>query len=145
MANHILKNENKILQGLIGKLDELRRFNTLLTEHLNDTDIAKHCQVVKFDEKKCLIVIVDNGSWATQLRFHIPDLMTKLRKQQGLENLSGIICKTRPKASFNNPKSKNRSMKKISLETARTILDSAKTIKDKKLREIIEKIAKHSE
>ena len=83
MSNHVLKQNSKVLQNIFGKVDELKYFNKLFAQHL-DPDIAKHCQIAKF-EKNCLFAIVDNGSWATQLRFHIPDLMTKLKRCSGLK------------------------------------------------------------
>lgn len=141
MVNHILKNDSKILQGIMGKLNELERFNRLFAQYLG-AEAAKHCQVAKL-EKNCLFVIVDNGNWATQLRFHIPDLMVQLRKHPGLESLSGIICKTRPNLTVvKASKSRARIVASLSEETAASVLETAKLIKDKRLKEILEKIAK---
>lgn len=140
MSNHVLKQDSKSLQGLMSRLDELQRLNTLLGEHL-EVEIAKHCQVVKF-EKNCLFVIVDNGSWATQLRFQIPELMTKLRQIPKMENLSGIICKTRPHPSVKSDKQKKRQVTTLSQPISEQVLEIANTIQDEKLREILTKIAR---
>ncbi|MHB1948120.1 MAG: DUF721 domain-containing protein [Gammaproteobacteria bacterium] len=144
MTHHVLKHENKSLQGLMGQLNELQELNALLTEHL-DPEIAKHCQVVKF-EKNCLFVIVDNGNWATQLRFNIPDVMARLRQTTKLKNISGIICKTRPNPHLTkSSKVKKRVVTGLSADAAKQILETAKTIKDDKIRKMLEKIASHSD
>ncbi len=94
MTKHILNNDGKVLQAILARVAELKQLNTLFAEHLEPV-LAKHCQVVNIDQG-CLIVIVDNGSWATQLRFQIPNVLSKLRNHAHLQNLKGIICKTRP-------------------------------------------------
>lgn len=143
MSEHILKNDNKTLQNLIYHLDELKEFNSLLARHIAEPEIAKHCHIVKFD-RNCLIVVVDNGNWATQLRFHIPELMVKLRQYPRLENLSGIVCKTRPNTSLpKSSKAKKRVIPQISSQTVDTLLATVQTIQDAKLRGIMEKIAEH--
>lgn len=143
MANHILNNDNKTIRNILDRLNDLKELNRLLSKYV-DSETSKHCQIIKY-EKNCLFVIVDNGNWATQLRFRIPDLMAKLRLHAGLENISGIICKTRPAAGLvKTPKLTTRTVATLSAKTAESLLETAKTIKDPKLRAIIERIAKYS-
>ena len=139
MTNHILTHGTKVLDELISKANRLKHFNSLLAMHL-EMEIAKHCQVAKFEDN-CLFVLTDNGSWATQLRFHIPDLMVKLRKHPELAGLGGIICKTRPAKVVEKSLKGKRVVSALSVGTAETILENAKMIKDSKLREIMERIA----
>src|SRR5262249_17496114 len=94
MINHVLKNENKTLQAILAQTNHLQALNSLFAKHLTP-EFAKHCRVAKY-ERDCLIVIVENGNWATQLRFQIPDLLTRLRQYPLLQNLNGIVCKTIP-------------------------------------------------
>lgn len=145
MSMHILEHDNKMLKSLVDHLHELQEFNVLLSQHL-PTEIVKHCQVVKF-EKNCLFVMVDNGHWATQLRFNIPDLMNSLREIPKLKNLNGIICKTRPQASVGRSSHavKTRKVATMSPDTAADVLEIAKSIKDDKIRKILERIAGNSD
>ncbi len=142
MINHILKHDNKSLQLLRQTLDQLNEFNRLLAEYL-DAESARHCKVVKF-EKNCLFVMTTNGAWATQLRFQIPELMLQLKQHPLLSHLKGIICKTHPMVSHRyTVTSQRRKVKKLSLESANSILEAAKAIKDERLRKILERIAEN--
>jgi hypothetical protein len=124
----------------MNKLGELKKLDKLLAQH--EPEIAKHCQIVKL-EQNCLFVIVDSGNWTTQLRFQIPSLMRKLNQYPGLEKLSGIICKTRPHHTLStSTKPRTRTAAAcLTPETAENVLETAKTIKDEKLRATMEKIA----
>lgn len=139
---HILKHENKILQSIKCKLDSLQKYNQLFVLYL-EPQLARHCQVVRF-EKNCLFVIVENGHWTTQLRFAIPDLMGKLHQHEDLEKLTGIICKTRPNM-MGVPRKRRRKITKLSVKTAKTVLETAQSIQDAKLRGVFERIAGYIE
>lgn len=141
MTKHILNNDSKTLQTLLSQLKELKQFNDLLNQHL-EPSLAQHCQAVRID-KDCLIVIVDNGHWATQLRFQIPRLLAQLRNSSPLQNLKGIICKVRPEYTSHPRNKKPRKVATVSDQTAENILTTAQMIKDDSLRDILEKIAKH--
>lgn len=139
---HILKHENKILQTIKCKLDLLQKYNQLFVLYL-EPQLAKHCQVVRF-EKNCLFVIVENGHWTTQLRFAIPELMGKLHQHEGLERLTGIICKTRPNV-MGGARKRRRKITRLSVKTAETVLETARSIQDVRLRGIFERIAGYVE
>ncbi len=138
MPNHILKQDNKALQTLLGRVNQLKEWNRLFAEYL-EPEIAKHCEIVNY-EKNCFIVIVENGSYATQLRFQIPDLMAKLKQHPQWVKLSGIICKTRPKHTLAS-NSRSRTKTYLTQKTAKSILDSAQSVKDEKIRTRLQKIA----
>ena len=142
MTNHVLNHENKTLQSIMSKVQELQRYNVLLANYL-DPEIAKNCKVARFD-RNCLFVIVENGDWTTQFRFQVPDLMKKLRKHPELEQISGIICKTRPAPnSITTPKIPPRVVSALSPHTSNSLLKTAKTLLDKRLQKVLEKIAGH--
>lgn len=94
MATHILKQDSRVLQNLLVKLDELKKLNDLFAQHLEPA-LAKHCHVVRY-EKHCLIVLVDNATWGTQLRFRTPELVNQLHQHPVFENLGAICSKVRP-------------------------------------------------
>ncbi|KTC87882.1 hypothetical protein Ldro_1501 [Legionella drozanskii LLAP-1] len=66
------------------QLDELNR---KLKEHLF-SPLGDHCLVGSFN-KGCLLITTTNSSWATELRYAVPDLRDKLRKE-GLYQLTSI-------------------------------------------------------
>ena len=69
MTNHILNNDGKTLQNLFQKVALLSEFNHIFAQYVEPTIVA-HCKVANL-QNNCLIVIVDSGNWATQLRFLI--------------------------------------------------------------------------
>jgi hypothetical protein len=142
MTNHVLKHEGRLLTTLLGKVADLRQLNQLFSQYL-DPDLAKHCQVVKID-RDCLIVVVDNNHWISQLRFHIPDLLPKLRTHAPYQNLKAICSKMKPDYKPFVPRRKSPPMKLLSQDAADKMLDAAKSIKDERLRGILERIARHS-
>lgn len=143
MTNHALTHHNKALQTILLRVDQLRELNRLVAEHL-PTEMIKHCEVIKL-EKNCLFVLVTSGSWATQLRFHIPELMKKLKNYPLLAQLSGIICKTHPThLSANIVKQQpKRIVKQLSQETSEMLLKTAEKVRDDRLKHILKKIAQN--
>ncbi|MFT4058993.1 MAG: DUF721 domain-containing protein [Legionella sp.] len=74
-------------------------------------ELARQCQVGSFN-KGCLTLTTTNAAWATQLRFAIPELRDKLRKEARMYQLSSIkIVISEPKIT---PKKKDP-LKKYSL------------------------------
>lgn len=139
MLNHVLKQNAKIWQSLMERLSTLQKLNALLSQCL-PADLAAHCQVVKY-EKNCLIVLVTSASWATQLRFQLPELLPKLRQHALLAQLNGIVSKVRPYDYTAQDNESFRHVKPLSAETATTVKAITSTIQDERLRKIMEKIA----
>lgn len=134
----------KTLDSLLNKLVQLKRWNMILRDCLDDeAHIMDHCQIVNISGNS-LIAIADSPHWLTRLRFHIPDLLPKLREHKDLEHIKAICCKARP--GIHHTKSKKIARKKMTLrpETSAEILETAKKLKDPKIRAILEKIASYS-
>lgn len=66
----------------------LEELSSKLALYLPENMIAE-CQVGSFN-KGCLLLIVSNAAWASQLRYFLPELRDKLRKEAGLYQLSSI-------------------------------------------------------
>ena len=139
-----------MLGALLTKLNQLKQWNTWLKEGLTtkesltiDESLAKHCYIVDL-KGTSLIVIADSAHWVTRLRFHIPDLLKKLKNYPGLENIRSICCKPQPYHSMIINK-KVRMPQRLSPKTAELLRESAKKITDKKLRATLEKIALNTE
>jgi hypothetical protein len=138
--SRFLQADSKMLGSLLTKLDQLNQWNHWLKESLTtDASLAKHCYIVNL-KGTSLIVIADSAHWVTRLRFHIPDLLKELKRYPGLENIRAICCKPQPYHSVSIKKQK-RTPQKLSSNTSNLLHESAQKIKDKKLRDILEKIA----
>lgn len=67
------------------QLEELAfKINRLLPKEL-----VQACQVGSFS-KGCLILTTTNATWASQLRYAVPELRDKLRKDAGMYQLTSI-------------------------------------------------------
>jgi len=67
------------------QLEELsNKVSQLLPENL-----AKECQVGSFN-KGCLILTTTSATWASQIRYALPELRDKLRAEAGMYQLSSI-------------------------------------------------------
>lgn len=51
--------------------------------------LVDECQVGSFN-KGCLVLTTSNATWASQLRYALPELRDKLRKEAGMYQLSSI-------------------------------------------------------
>lgn len=67
------------------QLDEL---NSKLKHYLAPP-LSEHCQVGNFS-KGCLLITTTNSAWATELRYSLPVLRDRLRKEAGLYQLTSI-------------------------------------------------------
>ena len=137
--NHYLTSADKALGPLFIKLNKLNQWNQWFKDNVADKTLAKHCFIVNVD-KTVLIVIADSAHWSTRLKFHIPDLLKKIRQYSPLENIRGICCKIQP-AHHINIKNKSRHVLPLSEKAAATFNASAKKINDEPLKKILEKIA----
>lgn len=140
---HVLQQDSAILESLLSKLKRLAELQTILTQYL-EPKLASRCQVANL-ETNSLTVITDSALWATQFRFQIPTLLTKLHGHPELAHLTKIICKIRPAPNKQQPPESSEAppMSRLSQQTADMILTAAKSIKHEKLQAIMKKIAQN--
>ncbi|CEK11890.1 DUF721 domain-containing protein [Legionella hackeliae] len=67
---------------------ELEGLNTLIKSYL-PPHIANYCNIGSF-VRGSLTLAVSNAAWATELRYNLPELRDRLRKEAGLYQLTGI-------------------------------------------------------
>lgn len=137
-----LSHESKNLNNILTKVKELDELNQKLAHYL-EPNLSKYCQVANRIGNR-LVILTANASIATQLRFQGIDLLRKFKQEPILQKIQEIHCKVRP--PFES--TRRFSPKKIPLlstETAKVIRDIASTLKDAKLKEIMDRIAKHTE
>ncbi len=139
--NHYLQQNGQTLGNLLNKLNQLKHWNKVLRDCLGDeAHLMDHCHVVNLSGNS-LIAIADSPHWLTLLRFRIPDLLPKIRQHQGLEQVKAICCKAQPAIHHKRPKKVQQNRLKLKPETAAVMLETAKKLKDEKIRAILERIA----
>lgn len=88
-----------------------------------------------------LILSTETASVATQLRYRQHDIMARLREDELFRFVWKLTVKVAPpRFSAARP----RSMTPLSNENARLLQEEAGHTKDKKLREVLEKLASHT-
>ncbi|WP_040536234.1 DciA family protein [Legionella drancourtii] len=93
---------NKQLAELCQRSVQLEELSSKLAQLL-PKDLAGECNVGSFN-KGCLILTTSNAAWASQLRYAIPELRDKLRKEAGMYQLSSIkIAVVEPVISYEKP------------------------------------------
>ncbi len=79
---------NKQLEELCQRSMQLEELSNKVTQLL-PPNLAAQCQVGSFN-KGCLVLTTTNAAWASQLRYAIPELRDKLRKEAGMYQLLSI-------------------------------------------------------
>ncbi|MGM9452595.1 DciA family protein [Legionella bozemanae] len=79
---------NKQLTDLCQRSVQLEELTNKIKLMLPEA-LANECQVGSFN-KGCLLLTTTDAAWASQLRYAIPELRDKLRKEAGMYQLSSI-------------------------------------------------------
>ena len=67
---------------------QLEELNSKLIGYLPPS-LQEHCHVGSFNGG-CLVIVANNPVWASQLRYSVPELRDKLRKEAGIYQLTSI-------------------------------------------------------
>lgn len=141
-----LQPSHKELQTVLSKVKAIETLNNTL-KPLLDPALQPYCQVANLTSG-VLVILVANGSVATQLRYHTNDLIKKLHKNPALKHIREIQIKVRPPVPVGvqrgGPVRMPKTAAKLSQATAQTLLAMAETIADEDLRAIMLRIAKHT-
>jgi len=79
---------NHQLRAICQKSVQLDEINAKVKEYLPES-LADYCLVGSFN-KGCLLITTTNASWATKLRYALPELRDNLRKNAGFYQLMSI-------------------------------------------------------
>lgn len=79
---------NPRLTEICKRAIQLEELNSKIYTYL-PTSLQKHCHVGSFTNG-CLVIIVNDAVWASELRYSLPDLRDALRKEAGIYQLSSI-------------------------------------------------------
>jgi hypothetical protein len=148
-VNNFLTGKNNAFKDLWRKLSLYKVWNERLQACLgeDDADLAAHCKIVRID-KAALIVLVDNPHWITRFRFHIPQLLLKLRKFPEFAHVQAICCKAHP--NFHNLHANKPTQVKstpplsLSIKSSELITQAAERITDTNLRSSLIKLAQNN-
>ena len=138
-----LQKEKPRLEGIFNKIRELETLNTAFKKYIA-ADYLPYCQVANRLNHD-LIILVANGSIATQLRFQTPDLLKQFKQDPILKNISALQFKVRlPFIPSRLPIKMTAKMALLAPETAEIIDQMAASLVDPKLKAIMQRIAKRT-
>ena len=141
IVSHYLKQGNQALGLLLNRLKQHERWKDFLKNALPEVEnLTEHCQLVRYEEQQ-LFMITDSPHWVMRIRFHIPELLKKFRQHPEFFGLKAIHCKAKPLFMKNYLKKISAQPLVLSAENAEILRDAAKKITDKKLQEVLERIA----
>lgn len=141
-ANAFLQTDNRDVRSVFAKIKELEELNRNMSAYL-DAGIKDYCYVANRIGNR-LIIIVANGSIATQLHFKTADLLKKFKQDPILQKIQNIHYKVRPalmQAPSRQLNNKTKKMQLLSSKTAGIIREIAESLADPKLKEVMERIA----
>ncbi len=155
-ATMYLQSEHGGLQQILLKVEQLQALNTKILAYI-DPQLVPLCQVANIHEQR-LVMVVANGSVATQLRFQTPDLLKQFKQDAALSFIREIhykvdvplaiaaagaeVAATGTGTAIGDATTR-KPVALLSPETADLVAAIAETLTDTKLREIMEKIASH--
>lgn len=132
------------LPSLFEKITQLQKISESIAQHL-DKRMKNTYQVANFIGNR-LTILTSTGSYATQLRFEVPELLRKFKADKLLRQFTDIQIKVRP-PTHRAPQPHHESQRKVqplSPEVSRFMQEIAKTMDDVKLREVFMRLAKHT-
>jgi hypothetical protein len=138
-----LKSSSHELETILKQVQQLSILQHKITPHL-DPALLPYCQVASLSLGE-LVLLVANGSIATQLRLQSFDLLLKLKNDPELPTIRTIECKVRPQTTSSRmqPPHHNKPALTLSNAAADAIERTAISLEDSSLKEIMFKIAKH--
>ena len=102
--------------------------------------LKEHCQVGSFN-KGCLIIVVSDPAWASELRYSIPELRDTLRSEAGLYQLSSI--KISIKTETEAQPEKKHTKKSLSTHTLEGIISEAAQCEYAPLKKALNQLARN--
>lgn len=73
------KQNNSAFGKIVQQSQRLAKLNMLFKDFL-ESSLKKHCQLAQIEGSE-LVIIVDNASWATRLRYAIPEILKNIKTQ----------------------------------------------------------------
>jgi hypothetical protein len=135
-VKQILNSQNSGLQELLHHTQRLNTLNKQLS-HLLPLPLALHCTAAAV-EQETLVLMVDSPAWATRLRLQSPNLIKALKDFQ----IKSVAVKIQPLQKA--PETTPRARPKMSCDTANLLNYLAETTSDLKLKQALQRLARHT-
>lgn len=140
MNEHLsINNPTALLGAIKNKAAQLSHLNSLLHAQL-ETSLTQCCRVANFREN-ILIIEINSSAWATRLRYLIPELLQKLRREKEFHRLQEIKWYIRPAES--EYKKKPTKSIKLSEGSSKLIAETAEHISNPMLQTALKKLTSH--
>jgi hypothetical protein len=137
---YLLVSEQNEYKTLLDKVNKLQELNVLVKQHLS-APLVDHCWVANLKQGR-LVLAVDSPVWATNLRFHMPELLSTLRQQPRFAGLVRIDVSVAPTPLPTTPPPiHTRPARKMTDSNRKMLLAVAETIADPRLKAVITALA----
>lgn len=133
---------NKQLLDICQRAAQLDELNSKVKAYL-PTDLVEHCTVASFT-RGTLILSTAHASWATELRYVIPELRDKLRKEAGFYQLVSIKIAVTEK-TYQQPLAKAKTAKPLSEKSRKDIQAASELCQYPPLREALYQLSCENE
>lgn len=131
---------NPRLIDICQRTRQLEELNTAIAHFLPPT-LKEYCHVGSFN-KGCLIIVVKDPAWGSQLRYILPELRDKLRAEAGLYQLSSIKISI-DAGSMEPTILKKTNKRSLSTKTLEGMVSSADQCDYAPLKKALNQLAKH--
>lgn len=139
----LIESNNKDLSFILQKVKFIAKIHSAFVKLLPD-NLQAYVQVANISHAK-LILIIENSSIASLLRYQTPELLQKCAKIAELKHIQEIVCKVRGKGETKLVKKSESKMKLLSASVANIVKSTAEEITDPKLKEILLRISSYQE
>jgi hypothetical protein len=142
-ADSYLAGNNQSLQTIMLKVAQIKQLQQRFLKYI-EPNLKAYCQVANCSGTK-LVVVVANGSVATQLRFASPDVLRRFKQDAVFKYITQLEIKVRPQGQ-DRVRSATKPTRTLGLstESAAIVAEVADTITDPKLRAALLKIASYT-
>jgi hypothetical protein len=138
---HLIQQQTQTnLPELAQKMKQLQRLNTVWQKYI-DMKLARHSRVANW-RNSCLIIEIDSASWATHIRYLLPELLIKLKPEPELAGLRYIEWYIQPIEALTSKTNRHKVLL-LSAENSQLISEAAKHITHEKLKRALQALAKN--
>lgn len=139
-VKELLNNDVSSAQSVFSHIESLQLLESCLEQFL-DTELFQHCRVANF-RNETLTLNTSSASWATRIRYSVPDILNAIGNNQFPVNVKSIRVIVVPEQSFNSSPWTERP--ELSQETADILIKIAESIDDESLSNCIKRLCRHS-
>ena len=141
ILNLVQQQTTTLLPNMAQKLTHLQRLNELWQKYI-DMQLTKHTRVANWRDGR-LIIEIDSASWATDIRYSLPELLRKLKTEKELADLKFIEWYIQPQEAAAQ-KSTSRKPAPLSTENSQLLIEAATHTPNEKLKRALLALANHT-